>query len=369
MAGHKKNKKSRPRRRRTRISPPTAPGTSPGTLQVDPAAPKPRMQVVAYGPDGVVEREIAEPGAVREFVGKWPVTWLNIEGLGDAQTIAAVGEIFSLSSLELEDVLSLNQRPKLDDYGDHTFIVMRMPHLEEGFVAEQASLVLSRDCVITFQQFPGDCLDPVRRRIRDGRGSIRTLGADHLAYAIIDATTDSYFPILESLSDRLDELEDEIARKPTAGVLARVFQTKHDLLALRRSIWPQRDILNSLIRDPLPQLTEPTRVYFRDCYDHTLRIMDLVETLREILTNLTEFYQSAVSQRLNEIMKVLTIIATIFIPLTFIVGIYGMNFNTDRSPWNMPELNWYLGYPLIMLIMLTAAVGMLIYFRRKGWIG
>ncbi len=363
-----KKHKHKPRKRRRRHITRTAPGTPPGTLLVDPAAPKPVVRVLAYGPDRMVEDTLADPLALGDYLKRWPVTWVNVDGLGDAQTIEAIGKALDLHHLALEDVVNTHQRPKLEEYEDNLFIVVRMPQFEEIFQTEQLSIFLGPNYVLTFQERAGDCFEPVRKRLREGPRN-RMLKADYLAYALTDAIVDSYFPVLEAFGERLEQLEEEIAHRPTADVLSRVHEIKHDLLTLRRSIWPVRDILNSLVRDPVPLVSETTRTYFRDCYDHTVRIIDLVETYRELGTGLTEFYQSTVGQRMNEIMKVLTVIATIFIPLTFIVGVYGMNFNPAVSPLNMPELNWYFGYPFSVLLMLLVIVSMTVYFRRKGWIG
>ncbi|UCF20773.1 MAG: magnesium/cobalt transporter CorA [Gemmatimonadota bacterium] len=354
-------------KRRPRISPKTAPGSSPGTLVVDPSAKQSVVQVTAYSEQDVIETTLDDPQSVREYLDKWSVVWINVDGLGNANTIAAIGEIFRLHPLALEDVVNANQRPKVEEFQDHAFIVARMPHLEEVFHGEQISLFLGANWVITFQEHSGDCFDPIRKRIRARRQLL--LGADYLAYALLDAIVDSYFPILETFGERLEGLEDEIAGRPNADVLTRIHYIRHDLLALRRTVWPMRDVLNELVRDAPSAFSGGTRTYLRDCYDHTVRIIDIVETYRDLGTGLTEFYQSTVSQRMNEIMKVLTIIATIFIPITFIAGVYGMNFNTELSPWNMPELNLYLGYPIALLSMAAVALAMIFYFRRKRWLG
>ncbi len=356
------------KKRRTHVKPRrTAPGAAPGTLVADPAAPKPVISVLAYGPDRLLQEEVADPSRLRDYIQHWPMTWINVDGLGDTATIEAIGEALGLHHLALEDVVNTHQRPKLEEYGDHLFIVVRMPHPEEPFQTEQLSLFLGANYVITFQERAGDCFEPVRKRIRERRN--RLLEASYLAYSLIDALVDSYFPVLDTFSDRLERLEDEVVRKSTATTVSQVHEVRHDLLALRRSIWPARDILNSLVRDPLPLISDTTRTYFRDCYDHAVRIIDLVETFRELSSSLIELYQSTVGQRMNEIMKVLTVIATIFIPLTFIAGLYGMNFNTQISPLNLPELNWYYGYPFALAVMVLVVAAMIVYFRRRGWIG
>jgi magnesium transporter len=360
---HKKWMTRRPLIRRR-----TLPGAAPGTLVIDPQAPHPVISVIAYGPDDLVEESNADPGSIRSYLGKWPVTWINVDGLGDADTINALGEIFELHPLVLEDVVHTHQRPKFEEYDSHAFIITRMPQLEEAFRTEQVSIFLGADYVLTLQERPGDCFEPVRKRLRNQRGLVRRQGADYLAYALLDAVIDSYFPLLEDYGERLDDLEAEISERPGPATVARIQQTKHDLQALRRTIWPQRDTLNVLIRDRSPLISDDTRVFLRDCYDHSIHIMELVETYHEVAAGLIELYMSSVGHRMNEIMKVLTVIATIFIPLTFIAGIYGMNFNPAASPWNMPELNWYLGYPFALGLMVVVVLGMLFYFRRRHWI-
>ncbi|NIR42793.1 MAG: magnesium/cobalt transporter CorA [Gemmatimonadetes bacterium] len=355
------------RRLRTRIAPRTAPGTSPGTLIADPTAPPPEITVIAYGPEEVEEAQIDDPSQLREFKDRWPVLWVNVNGLGGIEAIEGIGRIFDLHPLALEDVVNTNQRPKVEEYDEHLFVVLRMPHLEDVFSTEQVGVFLGPGYVVTFQERRGDPFEPVRRRIRERR--TRLLNADYLAYALIDAIIDSYFPLLERFAEQLDRLEDSIAERPAVHLLSEIREVRHDLLALRRAIWPARDMLNALIRDPMPQISAETRTYLRDCHDHAVRIIDVVETYRETGSSLTELYQSTVGHRLNENMRVLTVIATIFIPLTFIAGIYGMNFNTEVSPWNMPELNWYWGYPAAIALMAVAAGAMALNFWRRGWIG
>lgn len=360
---HKKRKSKVFRRR-------TPPGAPPGTLVTDPSAPRPVMAVLAYSPQDFVEQDVSDPQQIRDFLGKWPVVWINVEGVGDAGTVTKLGELFSLHRLALEDVLHTHQRPKVEQYGDHLFIVTRMARTGEQLETEQLSLFLGKNFILTFQEgVPGDCLGPIRERIRKKGGRIRDAGLDYLAYALLDAVVDAYFPILEQYGERLGDLEDEIVRKSLPDMIARIHAIKRDLLTLRRAIWPQRETLGALLREETPRISSETRIYLRDCYDHVTQIIDLVETYRELGADLTDIYLSSVSNRTNEIMRVLTVITTIFIPLTFIVGIYGMNFNPEISLWNMPELNWYWGYPFVLLLMLSVAVGQLAFFRRRGWLG
>jgi magnesium transporter len=347
----------------------SAPGALPGTLHVDPTAPKPVITVMAFGPDAYVERTVADPKELREFLPEWPVTWVNVEGLGDAEIIRSLGEVFDLHGLALEDVVNVHQRPKVDEYPDHLFIVARMIYMNAHIESEQISIFLGPNFVLTFQSFVGgDCLNPLRDRIRRGVGRIRQAGADYLAYGILDGVIDAYFPVLEIYSSELDKLETEVINNAVPHTVARIQRVKRNLLTLRRVIWPLREAVNMLIREPSPLITHDTQIFLRDCYDHTIQIMDLLETHRELAAGLMDVYLSSVSNRMNEIMKVLTIIATIFIPLSFIAGVYGMNFNPEASPLNMPELNWFLGYPFAWAIMLTTAGSLLTYFWRKGWL-
>jgi magnesium transporter len=348
----------------------TPPGAPPATLIADPNASHPVIHLFAYNADDVSEQEIHDPHRVRDVLDRWPVVWVDVEGLGDVETIRVLGEVFDLHGLALEDVLNTHQRPKIEQYGDYYFIVGRMVSLEKHLETEQISLFLGKNFVLTFQEGrPGDCLNTVRERIRQKRGRIREAGLDHLVYALLDAIVDSYFPILEEYGERLEAFEDEILTRPASNTIAHIHEVKRHLLTLRRAIWPQREIFNTLLRDENPLVTAETRLYLRDCYDHSTQIIDLVETYRELASDLTEVYLSSVSNRTNEIMRVLTVIATIFIPLTFISGLYGMNFNTEISPFNMPELNWYFGYPFALLLMVIVALGQLFFFWRRDWLG
>jgi magnesium transporter len=345
------------------------PGSSPGTLIVDPDAPPPTIQVLAFREDDLIEQDIGDPTTLSELLDRWPVSWVNVDGLGDIERLQALATVFELHPLELEDVLNVGHRPKLEENPNHLFLITKMPSVVEHVHLEQVSIFIGRGFVLSFQEKSDDCLDPVRQRLRSGRGRIRKSGTDYLAYAILDAIVDSYFPVLEQYAERLDRIEDEIVVNPSDEVLSHIHEAKKDLLALRRSIWPLRDVLNVMIRDPSDFISEATRVYLRDVYDHVVQMIDLIETYREFGSSLTDYYLSIVSNRMNEVMKVLTIIATIFIPLTFIAGIYGMNFDAAVSPWNMPELRWYWGYPITLGAMFLLGLGSFLYFRHKRWIG
>lgn len=346
------------------------PGTAPGTLSVDPEAPQSEIRLMAYGPDRVVDQAVTQVDELKAFVGSWPVCWVNVDGLGDRETLERLASLFDLHPLAMEDVVNTHQRAKVDQFGELTFIVTHMVEARDHFESEQVSLFLGPNFVITFQERPGwDCLEPVRDRIRRHVLRIREAGPGYLAYSILDAVVDHYFPVLEAYGERLELLEDSIVGQPDRGTIAEVHAVKRELLELRRSIWPQREAINVLVRDDIPHINAETRLYLRDVYDHAVRIIDLVETHREVCSDLMDLYLSSISNRMNEVMKVLTVISTIFIPLTFIVGVYGMNFNTAASPWNMPELNWYLGYPMCLLLMIAITTAQFVFFKRKGWIG
>jgi magnesium transporter len=364
--------KTQRRRRSLTFRRRTTPGTSPGTLTVDPNAPKPSVHVIAYDAGECVERHfstVRELDALPGLLEHYSVVWVSVAGLGDAEMVQRLGELFHLHRLALEDVLSNHQRPKVEQYGDHLFIVARMLEGGARLETDQLGMFLGQKFVVTFQNTLGDCLDPVRERIRRGRGIIRTAGSDYLAYAILDAVVDYYFPTLEIFGEEIEALEESLISNVDRSVLARIHDVKARLLMVRRAVWPLREALHVLIRDPVPVIQDDTRIYLRDCSDHTFQIVDLVETYRELASSLMDLYHSALSNRMNEIMQVLTVIATIFIPLTFIVGVYGMNFDTKVSPWNMPELEWYWGYPVVWAVMLALAGGMLLFFRHRGWLG
>lgn len=364
--------KRAPERRKTLIlSNEPAPGASPGTLVVHETEP-PKIHMMDYCERRVIERWI---GSVEECVEYLTddlpsVTWVDVQGIGHKPTFERLGEIFKIHPLALEDVVNVPQRPKSDVYRDQHVIIGRMAQIDARglVVTEQIAIVFGAGFVLTIQEEANhDVLEPVRERIRKGRGQMRTAGADYLAYAILDAIIDGFYPVLEILGDKLDEIElDALAgRRRTARY---IHDIKRDLLQLRRAIWPQRELANSLMRDESPHIQANTRLYLRDTYDHAVQVMDMVETFREIASGLMDVYLSGVSNRMNEIMKVLTIISTIFLPLTFIAGVYGMNFDTDASPYNMPELKWKYGYPASIAFMALSVCGLFVFYWRKGWL-
>lgn len=344
------------------------PGSAPGTLIAVPGSVEPKLDLLAYGPTDFIHKEIADVSELKDYIGKWPVVWVNVEGLGNIAKIQEIGDLFKIHHLALEDIINVHERAKVERYGDDLFLVMHMIELEKHLETEQLSVFTGKGFVVTFQEGPIDTLNPARERIRRGQGHIRQLGADYLVYSIIDSVLDNYFPILEEYGEILDELEDHIIQKPSTEVVANVHSVKRDLLILRRAVWPLREAINTLIRDTETLFSDETRIHMRDCYDHAVRIIDFIETYRELAADLMDVYLSSLSNRMNEVMKVLTIITTLFVPPTLVAGIYGMNFNTEISNWNMPELNWYFGYQFalaLMFAMTLAVVGLLWY---KGWL-
>lgn len=347
------------------------PGTIPGTIIIAKDASPPKMTLIDYNSTDVIRKEVKTPEESAPYLDKESVSWVEVQGLGDEDILRRLGKVFDLHPLVLEDIVNVAERPKIEDYEDHLVIICRMVVPKErryGFYSEQVSLVLGKHYLLTVQEEPEhDCLEGVRSRICNNKGTIRKRKADYLAYAVLDAIVDGFFPVLERYGERIEELEEEVIVNPTPQTLQKIYQVRRELLQLRRYIWPQRDAINSLIRDGNELISEEVRIYLRDCYDHAVQVMDMVETYRELASGLMDVYMSAVSNRMNEVMKFLTVMSSIFIPLTFIVGIYGMNFNTDKSPWNMPELNWYWGYPACLAFMALVAAGLVFVFWRRGW--
>lgn len=345
----------------------TAPGTPPGTVQIDPAASATAIRLFAYNATDLLEEENFSLARLAEIRERYAVVWLDLVGLGSREVLEQLSQALNLHPLAMEDVVNVHQRAKTEEYEDHFFVVARMIDNQDTLSSEQISLFVRQGVLVSFQERPGDCWEPIRQRLRQGRGRVRSGGADFLCYLLLDAIVDSYFPVVDRISEQIDVADDDILRDPDPKHIEQVHEIRSQLLAVRRAIRPHREMLNELIRDEHPLFQSETRVFLRDCYDHVIQLIDLVDTYRELTADLRDFYMSAVSNKMNEVMKVLTIISTIFIPLSFIAGVYGMNFDTAH-PWNMPELDWPYGYPLIMSVMAALGLGLLFVFYRRKWI-
>ena len=337
----------------------------PGALAIDSSLSAPCVRILRYSADVIDEREDVSPPMIAESIDEHCVTWVDVNGLGDEALLREICEIFNLHPLAVGDVVNVPQRPKAESYGDYVFLVTRMLGDRSSLLIEpeQVSIFLGPQYVLTFQERRGDVFDPLRERIRAGKGRIRRMGADYLAYSLLDAVIDGYYPYLESLGDRLEDLEDEALDHPRVATLKEANHIRSTLSLMRRILWPQREAINSLIRDETPLISDAVRVYLRDAHDHCTQLSDVVESYREVVGAIANTYLSVVSNRTNDVMKVLTIMSSIFIPLTFMVGVYGMNFD------HMPELHFRYGYPLLVAAMLAVAAGLLVYFYYLGWIG
>jgi len=323
------------------------------------------ITIIDYDEAHLEEKEAKEIEECFPFKDTPTVTWINIDGIQNVDVVEKIGRHFNLHPLAIEDIVNTGQRPKMEDFGDYLFVVLKMLHYDEqenGVKAEQVSLILGPTWVISFQESWGDVFDSVRERIRGDKGRIRKMGADYLAYALIDAVVDNYFMILEKVGEDIEEIEDELVTNPVPETLQTLHNLKRQMIFLRKSVWPLREVISRLERWESPLIQKSTHIYLRDVYDHTIQVIDAVETFRDMLSGMLDIYLSSVSNRMNEVMKVLTIIATIFIPLTLVAGLYGMNFRY------MPELEWRWSYPLVLLVMLTIGVLMVMYFRKKRWL-
>lgn len=348
-----------------------APGTAPATLvsAVHPAEP-PKITLIEYNRETIEEREVAQVEDVFGCKSNGKVSWINVDGIGDGALLEKIGRHFGFHPLALEDVQNMGQRPKFEEYDDYFFIVMKMVFGDPGkcVAFEQVSMFLGQNYLITFQEEGRrDVFEPVRKRLRNQRGFARGMGHDYLAYALQDAIIDHYFPVLESIGEIIEDLEDELLERPTRACVTRLHEIKRALLQLRRSAWPERELVNAMSRDESGLITHETKMFLRDCYDHTIQIMDVIESYRDLTAGMMDLYLSSLGMRTNEIMRVLTVVTTIFIPLTFIAGVYGMNFDT-ASPFNMPELKYRYGYAICMFGMGLMAFVMIIFFRRKKWL-
>lgn len=340
---------------------------APGTLQFTGAHKTEDilLKVLDYTPQGLVETELENIQESFSFRDSDSVSWINIDGLHDVALLGDIGNHFGLHPLVMEDVVNVRQRPKTEDHDSYFYIVCRMAVFDEATLhvkTEQLSVILSRNLVLSFQERSGDIFEPVRARIRNTNGRFRRHGADYLAYALLDAVVDNYFVVLERLSDEIEILEEELLSRPSNEILEKVHGMKREMILLRRSAWPLREALNALVRSDSHLIAEGTLVYLRDVQDHAIQVVEVIESFRDILSGLQDLYLSSISNRMNEVMKVLTIVSTIFVPLTFVAGIYGMNFEF------MPELGWKYSYLGFWLLILLLGAGMLTFFRRRKWL-
>lgn len=334
------------------------------TLMEEPKQKHIRIHAMQYDKEHVYESEISDIHAIFPLKDDRLITWVNIDGL-DPATIKAVGGVFNVHPLIQEDIVHNEQRPKMEEFDEHIYIVVKMLTFNETrkhIESEQISILLCKGCVVTFQEKTGDLFNLVRDYIRTGKGRIRKSGADYLAYSLLDAVIDNYFVILEKLGDIADVFEENMVAAPNAVKLSTVHRLKKDMLFMRKSVWPLRELLSAMQRSDSPLIEPATRPYWQDLYDHTIQIIETSESLRDMLMSMLDIYLTSMSHRLNEVMKVLTIIATIFMPLTFIAGLYGMNFEY------MPELKWRFGYLMVLGLMSLTAVTMLFFFKRKKWL-
>jgi magnesium transporter len=349
------------------------PGTAPATLVAPPdqESHKPEILLIEYDAHAIQEKKVERIEETFSSLENGKVNWINISGLGDVEMLRQVGLNFRIHPLALEDMLNTGQRPKVEEYENQLFIVLQMAYSTNvgGIVFEQVSMVLGKQFVITVQEEARrDVFDPVRLRLRQGGGNARYMRADYLAYALVDAVVDHYFPLVESLGDSIEEFQETVLNDPTRERLRQLHDFRRAIAELRRAVGPQRDVLGRLTRDETGLIEGETRFFFRHCYDHTVIVLDLLETFRDATRNLMDLYLSSLSLRTNEVIRVLTVISSIFIPLTFIAGVYGMNFDRSASGLNMPELGRHFGYLYAIGLMLAVAVGMILFFKRKKWL-
>ncbi len=323
-----------------------------------------RISLIDYDADHLSEKTDVQIDDCMSCMESGTVSWINVDGLNDASVIEKVGEMFSVHPLVLEDILHTTQRPKLEDHTDYLFLVVRMLYNQpdsDELQSEQLSFILLENCLITFQERAGDVFEAIRERIRNNHGRIRRMSADYLLYALMDAIVDNYFLIMESTGEKIEEIEQSMMERPDSVLLNELYRMKRELLYIRKCTWPLREAVGGLERGESALLREPTGPFIRDLYDHTIQVIDTVETFRDMLSGVQDLYLSSMGHKTNQVMQVLTIIATIFIPLTFVAGIYGMNFEY------MPELGWKYSYLLFWMVILLLTIGMVIYFRRKKW--
>lgn len=353
------------RHRKRRIA---APGSSPGTLNPSPSAASSEATYLDCDSGSAEPQHFDSLTDIPEAVLHSEFLWIDVQGLADTKLVEQIGERYKLHPLVIADIINTGQRPKADVFEAYTVIILREPCQGFPFESEQIAIVVGQDFLLTFQERLGDIFNPVRSRMAKGSRRMKDHGAPYIAYALLDAIVDAYFPLLEVYGDKIEALELKVMASPEPEQISEIHMLKRELLEIRRALWSQREAINVLLREESDLVTDGLMVYLKDCADHSFQLLDIIEVYREIAHGLVELHLSSVSNRMNEIMKVLTIVATIFIPMTFIVGLYGMNF--DRaSAFNMPELGWKYGYPYALSLMVLSTAGMLSYFWRKGWIG
>lgn len=342
-------------------------GAAPGSLMHigEQKSEKMHISLLDYDIDILEESDIASVDDVLGLKDRPTVSWINIDGLHDVDQIEMLGRHFHIHPLTLEDILNTGQRPKTEDHEHYIYIVLKMLDYDETggeILSEQVSLILEDSVLVSFQEKKGDVFDPLRDRMRKGKGRIRKSGVDYLAYAVIDAVVDNYFIILEKIGTQIETLEETLLENPDTEILSTIHGLRREMIYMRKQVWPLREMINTILKGESELIKDATRIFFDDVYDHTIQIIDTIESYRDVLSGLTDLYLSMVSNRMNEVMKVLTIIATIFIPITFLAGLYGMNFK------HMPELTWIWSYPLVWIVMIVTVIGMLAYFRRRNWL-
>jgi len=323
------------------------------------------IRVMEFDADSVEEKEISSIQECERYYGTQKVTWLSVEGLHDLKAVEQTGACFHIDPLVLEDIVNTGQRPKMEDFDTHLFVVLkalRFSHDSGEVIADQVAVVFTGNEVITFQEERGGLFDHLRERIRRGKGKLRRSGTDYLAYAIIDTVVDNYFSVLEEIGERIEFLEDELVSEPDEYTMNEIYRLKREVIFLRKTVWPLRELVGSLCRRDSDLIRESTVPFLRDTYDHTVQVIETIETFRDVMSGMLDMYMSSLSNKMNAVMKVLTVIATLFMPLTFIAGLYGMNFK------HMPELEWPWGYAFSLLLMAAVVVVMLVYFRRKDWL-
>jgi len=341
-------------------------GAPPGTIVYsgEQRTQKVRISLIEYNETEFIEKDFYDLSECMSHVETGMVKWINVDGIHNVELIEAIGKRFNIHPLTLEDIVNPNQRAKFEDYENYVVSIMKMiTHKDDEIHSEQLAVVLMDGLVISFQEVEGgDAFDYIRNRLRQGKGRIRKMGADYLAYALLDAVVDFYFTILEKMGDRIELLEEELMNEPTRETLQKLHHLKREMIYIRKAVWPMRELINNMERSETELIKPTTDIYLRDVHDHTIRVIDTVETYRDLLSGMMDIYLSSVSNKMNEVMKVLTIITTIFVPVTFIAGVYGMNFDF------MPELHSHWGYPLTWGIMVTVIISLLIYFRNKKWL-